>query len=279
MGRAAAPVPGGGDQVLQLELDRLHPNPSQPRREFPESELQELADSIRSSGILQPILVRAAGDRFEIVAGERRWRAAKVAGLTKVPVLVKQVSDEESAVFALVENVQRTDLNAIEKAAAFQQILDRFSVSQEELARKVGIDRTSVTNFVRLLGLPKEIQDHVSRGTLSMGHARALLGLVSQETQVQVAEDAIRRSLSVREIEETVRELSLGAGTSGASRTAAKGKRNRSRPAWLNELEETLCENLGTPVSIRYGKKRSEIVIQCSGREVFERVYARLKEC
>jgi ParB family chromosome partitioning protein len=270
---------GTGDQVLEVEVDRLQPNPGQPRREFLEGELKELADSIRASGILQPILARRAGDRFEIVAGERRWRAARLAGLTKIPVLLKEVSDEDSAVFALVENLQRTDLNAIEKAGAFQQILDRFKVSQDDLAQKVGLDRTSVANFVRLLGLPQEVQDYVSRGTLSMGHARALLGLTDQDVRIQVAQEAIRRNHSVRQVEERVRELALGSGDMAPSGGAAKKKRNRARPAWLNEIEETLVENLGTSVSIRYGKKRSEIVIQCVGREAFERIYARLKEC
>jgi ParB family chromosome partitioning protein len=262
-----------------VPIDRLHPNPSQPRRAFPESELRELADSIRASGVLQPILVRPASDGFQIVAGERRWRAARLAGLTQVPAMVKAVTDDDSAVFALVENLQRTDLNAIEKAGAFHQILERFQISQDELARRVGLDRTTVANFVRLLDLSPEIQDYVSRGTLTMGHARCLLGISDKAIRDQLAQEAIRQNLSVRLLEEKVREHTLGSGSSPTSSKGGRKKGTRSRPVWLNELEETLVEELGTSVVIRYGKKKSEIVIQCVGREEFERVYARLKNC
>mgnify|MGYP003340392291 FL=1 len=142
-----------------------------------------MADSVRASGILQPILVRKNGDRYEIIAGERRWRAAQLAGLERVPVVVRTVTDEDSAVFAMVENLQREDLNAMEKAHAFRQIATQFKFSQDEIAKKVGLDRSTVANFMRLLDLPVAVQEHVSRGTLSMGHARALLALSDQELQ------------------------------------------------------------------------------------------------
>ena len=168
-----------GSEVQQIEVGRLQAGAGQPRTEFDESELEQLSQSIRASGVLQPILVRPVdgGEKFEIIAGERRWRAAQRVGLERIPALVREVSDDQAAVFALVENVQRTDLNAIEKAQAFKKIQQLTEASQEEVARQVGLNRSSVANFLRLLDLPEPVQDHVSRGTLSMGHARALLGL------------------------------------------------------------------------------------------------------
>lgn len=260
---------------MQLEIGLLGPSPNQPRRSIPEGELQELAASIRASGILQPILARRVGDRFEIVAGERRWRAAALAGLERVPVLVKPITDEESAVFGLVENLQREDLNAIDKAVAFRKLIERLKCGQEEIAKKVGLDRSSVANFMRLLDLPVEVQEHVSRGTLSMGHARTLLGLPDQESRIKVADEAVRQAMSVRQLEAMVKDMALRApkDASGAKSDGPK----KARPVWLNELEENLVEALGTPVSVRYGRKRSQIVIDCAGREEFERIYAKLK--
>jgi ParB family chromosome partitioning protein len=273
-GKSAAQTPTG-EEVLQIEVGLLGPSPNQPRRSIPESELQDLAASIRTSGILQPILARRAGDRFEIVAGERRWRAAKLAGLARVPVLVKPITDEESAVFGLVENLQREDLNAIDKAMAFRKLIERLKCGQEEIAQRVGLDRSSIANFMRLLDLPVEVQEHVSRGTLSMGHARALLGLVDAEARVKMGDEAVRQGMSVRQLEALVKDIALRApkGEPVAKVDGAK----RTRPVWLNELEENLVEALGTTVSVRYGRKRSQIVIDCAGREEFERIYAKLK--
>lgn len=270
---AAKPSAPAGDEVLQADVDALEPNRFQPRKTFGEGELNELAQSIRTSGILQPILARRHGDRFEIVAGERRWRAAKLAGLTKVPVLVRQLSDQDSAVFALVENLQREDLNAIEKAQGFQFLLGTLAVTQDEIGRRVGLDRTTVANFLRLLDLPDAVQAHVSRGTLAMGHARALLALPDAETIISCADECIRSSWSVRALEAKVKEIQE---SSRGEPTKAKGK---GRPVWLNELEESLVDALGTPVAIRYGRKKSQIVIDCAGREEFERVFQRLKNC
>jgi ParB family chromosome partitioning protein len=261
------------EEPTQLELGKLVPSQHQPRREFPDGELAELAASIRSSGILQPILVRRIGEGFEIVAGERRWRAAKLAGLERVPVLIKAITDDESAVFGLVENIQREDLNAIEKAAGFKKLLERFACSQEDVARRVGLDRSSIANFIRLLDLPHEVQAYVSRGTLSMGHARALLGVSVRENLIHLAEEAIRAGLSVRATEELVKRANLGPAPDGKPSPTRK----RARPVWLSELEDNLVESLGAAVSIRYGKKRSQIVIDCAGREEFERIYTRLK--
>lgn len=260
------------EEVTTVELDRLLVSPYQPRKTIDEAELQELAESVRASGILQPILARRVGDRFEIVAGERRWRAARIAGLAKVPVLVRAISDQDSAVFGLVENLQREDLNAIEKAEGFRLLMTKLGATQDEVAKRVGLERSSVANFLRLLDLPKDVQAYVSRGTLTMGHARTLLALPDAEAMVACADECIKQAWSVRALEARVREaLEASRGTPSAKTS------NRARPVWLNELEDSLVEALATPVTIRYGRKRSQIVIECAGREEFERVFQRLK--
>lgn len=265
-----------GPSTSEVEIEKLTPSPFQPRAGMDPDELAQLAASIKSSGVLQPILVRRVGDRFEIVAGERRWRAASLAGLTRVPVWVREIGDEDSAVFGLVENLQREDLNAMEKAQALKGLLDRLGCSQEELGIRVGMDRSSVANLIRLLDLPAQVQEHVSRGTLSMGQARALLGLPDAESRLMLAEKAIKQGLSVRQVEDLVRDvLATQPGKGHKSRKPAGGKVDR--PAWLTEIQETLVEALATPVTVRYGRKRSQIIIECAGREEFERIYERIK--
>lgn len=267
------------EETLAVPVTSLKPNPNQPRGPIGPAELSELAASIRANGILQPILARRVTvkgkEHYEIVAGERRWRAAQVAELETVPVLVRTISDNESAVFALVENVQREDLNALEKAKAFRMLQEKLGTTQEDIAKKVGLERSTVANFVRLLDLPEAVQAHVSRGTLSMGHARALLGLVDKDIMVKVADASIRASWSVRALEQKVREANEAVTAPAGGAKAALG--TKSRPVWLKELEETLMDNLAAPVALRYGRKRSQIVIECTSREELERLYERLK--
>lgn len=262
-------------EIHEVDVATLSPNPFQPRREFSEDSLKELAESIRANGILQPILVRRTPTGgHQIVAGERRWRAAKLLGLERVPAVVREISDEHAAVFALVENVQRSDLNPMDKASGFARLLEITKASREDLARRLGVDRSTVANFIRLLDLAPPVQAFVSRGTLSMGHARALLGL-AVETQTQLAELAIRDRLSVREVE--ARAQALKAGGAPVAAAGATKKKGKARPVWLNEIEDTLAETLGAAVQVRYGRKRSLISIECRGREDFERVYEMLK--
>lgn len=265
-----------GETVTQAELSSLVPNPTQPRRDFPEKELEELANSIRSAGILQPILARRVGGKLQIIAGERRWRAAQLAGLERIPILLRDINDEQAAIIGLVENLHREDLNPIEKAQAFRRIQGLAKVNQEELAKQVGLDRSSVANFLRLLDLPDEVQAHVSRGTLSMGHARALLGLPTPDEQKLVAEEVLRRGLSVRQIEKLVQSMKSpkSGGQQQVVRSAASGKQ---QPPWLKEIEDNLEQALGTMVAVRYNKKRSHITIECIGRDEFERIYELLK--
>ncbi len=266
--------PAAGDELSQLELSLLEPSLHQPRREFDAQELQDLANSMRSSGVLQPILVRPAGKKFQIIAGERRWRAAKLAGMERIPAMVREITDEMAVVYGLVENIQRAELNAMEKASAFKKIQEVTKSNQADVAKQVGLDRSTVTNFLRLLELPEAVQAQVSRGTLSMGHARALLALATAEEQQTLAEEIQRKKLSVRQVESLIQALN-DATAPGKAKPSTQTR--PGRPVWVNEIEESLVEAMGTPVSVYYGRKRSKITIECMGREEFERVYDLLK--
>jgi ParB family chromosome partitioning protein len=274
---AADADPSAGEGVTMLDVNTLLPNPHQPRREFSAQELEDLAASIRSAGILQPILVRRVGDRHQIVAGERRWRAARTAGLERVPALVREISDEQAAIFGLVENLHREDLNPIEKARAFKKVQELCEGNQEEVGRQVGLDRSTIANFLRLLELPAEVQAYVSRGTLSMGQARALLGLPDETERKRVAEKVIRERMSVRQVEALVQELKSVTPRPEDQQPGAKAASPRERPLWLREIEDNLAEALDARVAVRYGRKRSKITIECEGREQFERLYELLK--
>lgn len=262
------------ETVMQLEVGRISANPFQPRKTFPKEELEALAASIRSSGVLQPVLVRAVGDRFQLIAGERRWRASQLAGLERIPAIVRSVSDDQASVFALVENLHREDLNPIDKALAFQQIHARMGGTLDELARQVGLERSTVSNLLRLLDLPEETQALVSRGTLSMGQARAILGVDDPEAQRLLGDKVVRERMSVRQVEALVQEMKQGVPRTGVTGEPGASK---GRPLWVKEVEETLTARLGARVTVKYGRKRSKITIECAGREHFERVYGQLK--
>jgi ParB family chromosome partitioning protein len=205
---ASPPLPAAAESAhrpLELDIDLLTPNPRQPRTHIEEQKLEELAQSIRSNGVIQPILVRKTDAGYEIVAGERRWRAAQRAGLLKVPVAIRDVPDETLLQVALIENIQREDLNAIEEAQAYRRLADEHQMSQEAIATAVGKDRATVANYVRLLRLPAEVRNDLASGSLSMGHARALLALPDDTAQRRVARDVISKGLSVRDTESLVR--------------------------------------------------------------------------
>jgi ParB family transcriptional regulator, chromosome partitioning protein len=202
--------PEARTSALEVDIDRLSPNDLQPRGHMDHAALDNLAQSIASSGIIQPIVVRKVGDRFQIIAGERRWRAARIAGLQRVPIVVREVApgDERSLLqMALIENIQRENLNPIEEALAYRRLMDQFQLTQETIASAVGKDRATVANVVRLLKLPDEVREEVASGTLSMGHARALLGLTNEADQRRMARDVIARNLSVRETESLVKKI------------------------------------------------------------------------
>lgn len=197
--------PRDAQRPAELDIDLLSRNPNQPRAEWDEARLDELAQSIRTHGVIQPILVRRAGERLEIVAGERRWRAAQRAGLLKVPVVYRDVPDDKMLEVALIENIQREDLNPIEEALAYRRLTDDFRLSQEQIATQVGKDRATVANYMRLLKLPVEVRNDVASGAVSMGHARALVSLTDEQAQRRIAREVVSRGLSVRETEGLVR--------------------------------------------------------------------------
>jgi ParB family chromosome partitioning protein len=261
--------------AVEADIDRLEPNDFQPRGHVDEARLQELAQSIRANGIIQPIVVRRIGDRFQIIAGERRWRAAKVAGLLRVPVVVRDVApgQEQSLLeMALIENIQREDLNPIEEALAYRRLADEFHLKQEDIATAVGKDRASVANFVRLLKLPDEIRSEVSSGRLSMGHARALLSLADEADQRRIARDVIARSLSVRETESLVKKI-VEAGKPAREAAEPKPADVHTRAA-----EDRLKLLLGTRVRIVRQGTRGRIEIDFVSEEELIRIYDQLTD-
>jgi ParB family chromosome partitioning protein len=265
-----APMPRA---TLDVDIDRLEPNDYQPRTGVDEPRLQELARSIAAHGVIQPIVVRR-GDagRFPIIAGERRWRAAQLAGLRTVPVVIKDVADSERErrlELALIENVQRENLNPIDEAQAYRRLADEFGLRQEEIADKVGKDRSSVANMLRLLRLPSEVQSEVAAGRLSMGHARAIVALASDRDARRVARDVVSRGLSVRETEALVKK----AAPSEMTTRAAPTKDVHTRAA-----EEQLHLALGARVEIRRRGKGGTVAIQFANEDELQRIYEYLTE-
>ena len=261
--------------AVEADIDRLDPNDFQPRGHVDDARLQELAQSIRANGIIQPIVVRRLADRFQIIAGERRWRAAKIAGLLRVPIVVRDVAagGEQSLLeMALIENIQRENLNPIEEALAYRRLADEFHMKQEDIATAVGKDRASVANFVRLLRLPDEIRNEVASGRLSMGHARALLSLVDEAEQRRIARDVIARALSVRETESLVKNI-VESGRPAREAVEAKPADVHTRAA-----EDRLKLLLGTRVRIVRHGKRGRIEIDFVSEEELIRIYDQLTE-
>jgi ParB family chromosome partitioning protein len=263
--------------LRDLAVGSIGPNPHQPRRHFDEEALSSLVASVRELGVLQPVLVRAVGEgAYELIAGERRWRAAKRAGLATVPALVREVDDLSSLEQAVVENLHRQDLNPLEEAAAYQQLIEDFGLTHEHLAVRVGKSRAAVTNTLRLFRLPPSIQRQVAEGRLSAGHARALLGTPDRGFQEQMARRAVDEGLSVRAVEEAVRART-GAPSAPPeqpprpSRPATPTSRLRS-PGML-ELEELLSEHLATTVRVEEGGKRGRIVVDFADLGDLERIY------
>ncbi len=238
--------------LTYLSVDVLQANRHQPRQRFDEASLKRLADSIASEGVMQPIIARPCVDgvgRYEVVAGERRWRAAKLAGLVTMPVIVRDLNDRQIAEWALIENLQREDLNPIERAEAFSRLIDQFGLSHEEAGGRVGMDRSSISNHLRLLKLADAVKELISEGLLSMGQARALAGLSDVAQQQMLAERAVRQGMSVRDVESAVRKLSAGESL------ASKSSRPIKAP-FLTDLEKQIAEQLGTKVNIRAGRKK-----------------------
>lgn len=276
--------PGGA--LREVPVSAVEPNPQQPRRYFDEESLASLTASVAELGVLQPILVRDLGDdRYELIAGERRWRAAKRAGLPAIPVVVRTADQLLSLEQALVENLHRADLNALEEAAAYQQLIEEFGLTQDAVAKRVGKSRSAVANTLRLFQLPPSIQRLVAENQLSAGHAKALLGTPDRAFQEALAERIVAAGLSVREAEEAVRAHGTAEAPeepvpAGGGADPGDGPARRLRPPGLLELEELLAEALSTrvAVSMSTGSGRGKIQVEFSGLEDLERIYRLLTE-
>jgi ParB family chromosome partitioning protein len=261
--------------LLEIPVAAIRANNHQPRSMFDEESLASLTASVREVGILQPILVRSAGEgSYELIAGERRWRAAKRAGLPTVPAIVRDVTDLQSMEHALVENLHREDLNALEEAGAYQQLIEDFGLTHEQLSARVGKSRAAITNTLRLFQLPPAVQKLVGDGQLSAGHARALLGTPDRAFQEALARKAVAEQMSVRAVEEAVRQRNeLGT----PAPTAAAG-RSKLRPPGILELEELLSNHLDTRVKVDLGGKRGKVVVEFATLEDLERIYRVMTE-
>jgi ParB family chromosome partitioning protein len=268
--------------LVDLPVSAIHPNPYQPRQSFDEESLASLTASIGELGVLQPVLVRPAeGGTYELIAGERRWRAARRAGLTTIPAIIRDVSDTVSLEQALVENLHRDDLNALEEAAAYTQLIEEFGLTHEQVATRVGKSRAAVTNALRLFQLPPAIQKQLVDGELSAGHARALLGTPDRAYQEHLARRIVAEGLTVRAVEEAVRARSgepAGGddGAAGDTVGASSGPRARLRDPSLLELEELLADFLETRVQITASARRGKLVVEFADLEDLERIYRRI---
>ena len=264
----APAAPAAAERALDLDIDLLRPNRAQPRTTIDETRIDELARSIKAQGVIQPIIVRKVGRDYEIIAGERRWRASQRAGLLKVPVVVRDVPDEKLLAVALIENIQREDLNPIEEAQAYRRLADDYQLTQEQIADAVGKDRSSVANVMRLLKLPREVRENIGAGALSMGHARALLGLPGDAEQVRLSREIVARNLSVRETESIVKKAA-----------APAAPREEPKPdVHTRAAEEKLRFALGTRVRIARKGKGGRIEIDFQNEQELHRLYEQLTE-
>lgn len=263
-------IPGAKQSIVQsIPINQIDPNPHQPRRDFDVEALTGLAQSIKEHGIVQPLVVRRMGERYELIAGERRLRAAEMAGLTEVSVIVGDFDDRKAMEMALIENIQREDLNPIEEASAIQRLRDDFGLTQEELSSRLGKSRPAIANSLRLLSLEDEIQESVSRGTISAGHARALLGVSDPDSRLKLHQEVVDKALSVRQTEELVKRVQAGVDGLNVSR--------ETRPAPpkdpnITDVEDSLRRILGTKVVIRDRKGRGRIQIEYYSLDDLDRI-------
>jgi ParB family chromosome partitioning protein len=268
-----APAADKGERVQQLAPASLAPSPLQPRKVFKEDELRELADSIREHGILQPLICRKAGEVFELIAGERRWRASQLLGLEKLPVIVREASDRDVLELALIENLQRAELNPLEEAKAYLRLSEEFSMKQEDISRSVGRSRAAVANSIRLLDLAPELQTWLSQERISVGHAKVLLGLRSHEEQVAAAEEILRKGLTVRGTETLVAQI---ADSKGKEKRTKAGKTNARLAPAIQRLQNRLQHHFGTHVALHHGDKRGRIEIEYYGKDDLQRILTML---
>ncbi|AWM41308.1 ParB/RepB/Spo0J family partition protein [Gemmata obscuriglobus] len=273
-------APSSDAPVAKLPLGKIAFNPYQPRKQFDDEELASLAASIKTHGVLQPLVVRAAGEEYQLIAGERRLRAARSAGLAEVPVHVVHFEDQQVFEAALVENIQRTDLNPLEKAQGFKEYMDKFKMTQDQLAGRLGLDRTTVTNLLGLLNLHPDVQAAVRNGQLTMGHAKVLKGVTDLEQQLAFAKDAIMKNYSVHALELLVKQHKLAAaGTELAAAAPAEKKEPAEKTAHVKGLEDDLRQRLAVKIEIKVkAKDKGQIVIGFDSNDDFERIIQALQK-
>lgn len=271
---------GGADAgpVCRLPVARIEHNPHQPRKRFDDDELKALTDSVRTHGVLQPLVVRAAGDGYQLIAGERRLRAARAAGLDEVPVHVVGFDDQQVFEAALVENIQRSDLNAIEKAEGFKEYLDKFGLTQEQLGAKLGLDRSTVSNLLGLLNLPAEVQTAVRNGQITLGHAKIIKGVADPDRQVQLCRETVMKNYSVHALDLLLKQERVGAAAGATTPTAPARREPVEKTAHVKGLEDDLRQRLAVKVEIKVkAPDRGQIVIGFDSNDDFERILEALK--
>jgi ParB-like partition proteins len=249
--------------TTEIDIAFLQPNPFQPRKVFDQEKLEELAESIKVHGLIQPLIVRKMQNGYQIVAGERRWRASKLAGLSMIPVVVRELEDKEMMSIALIENIQRQDLNVIEEAITYKKLMEEYVLTQEELAAQIGKSRSQVANTLRMLNLPPEIQTHLSDQRISVGHAKVLLGIMSKDLMIRLCERIIERDLSVREAEALIQDM---------TKSSRKINRTRSKDIDVVELENNLQRIFGAKVKISGNSNKGKVVIEYYTEDDLERI-------
>jgi len=263
----ATSKPSSSKEILEVDIKKISPNEYQPRRVFKDNALNDLVLSIKEKGVIQPIIVRhTSNNKYELIAGERRWRASQMAGLTSIPVIIKDVAPVESLEIALIENIQREDLNPMETAEAFQRLINDFKLTHEEMSKKVGKDRATVSNYLRILKLPTEIKKWIAEGSLTIGHAKALLQVENERQQLLIAGKVVNNGLSVRETEALCKK--------GAVNTATQQKVKAPKDVQIASLEEKLMHSLGTKVNLKHksNKKGGRIEIEYYSLEELDRL-------
>jgi ParB family chromosome partitioning protein len=258
-------LPAMGNEIVEIEIAKIHPNENQPRKVFRDEALKELAASIKEKGVLQPVIVSRTGDgAFRLIAGERRWRASTIAGLTKIPALIKDVSSQDAIEIALIENIQREELNPIETADAFQRLINDFKLTQEALSARVGKDRATIANYLRILKLPAEIKAFMNDGRLTLGHAKAVLAIEDRQKQIEAAKKMVNEGLSVR-----AAETLCNVPSKAAVKKAKKGAKKLPEVA---DLEDKLIQALGTKVRIEHKGKKGKIEIEYYSLDELDRL-------
>jgi len=260
------PQSGG---VIELKINEIEPTVGQPRKKFDDEKLIQLSESIKEHGIVQPIIVRKEDNTYKIVAGERRWRAARLAGLTSIPVIVKELSNRQVMEMALIENIQREDLNPIEEAEAYEKLINEYNMTQEELSKSIGKNRSTIANIIRLLSLCDKVKEHLINGEITSGHARALLSLDNKELQEKICKEVIEKSLNVRETEKLVKKIQKG---------ELKEQKVKNVDENIQKIEDDLEKILGTKVKLFNKNKKGKIMIEYYSNEELERILELFKK-